>query len=78
MDFTSTNRILENCISVKAAAKYSGYSPQYLRRLLRIGNLTGLKLGQLWLIKMESLDFYFGYALNSSDQRFSPRKRSVS
>jgi len=50
--------ILDNLISVKAAAEYSGYSPQYLRRLLRIGKLPGLKLGQMWLIEMKSFEKY--------------------
>ena len=65
--------VFDNCISVKDAAEYSGYSPQYLRRLLRLSKLAGLKIGQLWLIEMESLDSYLSYTLNSSDQRFSPK-----
>lgn len=65
--------ILENCLSVKAAAEYSGYSQQYLRRLLRLRKLAGLKLGQVWLIKVVSLDSYLDNSLNSSDQRYSPK-----
>jgi len=42
--------ILDNIISVIAAAECTGYSQQYLRRLLRRGKLNGLKLGQVWLI----------------------------
>jgi len=43
----STNRsvipiVLNNHKSVKAAALYSGYSLQYLRRMLRSGKLLGL------------------------------------
>ncbi|MBN2503484.1 MAG: helix-turn-helix domain-containing protein [Anaerolineales bacterium] len=48
--------ILNNLISLKEAAECSGYSPQYLRRLMRTGKLTGVKLGQQWLIEMESFD----------------------
>jgi len=42
--------VFNNCISVKGAACHSGYNAQYLRRLLRDGRLTGMKLGQTWLI----------------------------
>ena len=42
--------VVNNCISVQAAAVYSGYSMQYLRQLLRNGQLVGLKVGQVWLI----------------------------
>ena len=50
--------VLEKHLSVKAAAEISGYSIQYLRRLLREGLLEGIKIGQVWLIKMASLDTY--------------------
>jgi excisionase family DNA binding protein len=66
--------VYNNCISVETASEYSGYSQQYLRRLLRVGKLAGLKLGQLWLIEMESFEFYLKLALNSEDQRFSPKR----
>ena len=39
--------VLEKHISVKAAAEFSGYSIQYLRRLLRDGRLEGIKIGQV-------------------------------
>jgi excisionase family DNA binding protein len=56
--FKSPEIMLEKHISVKAAAEHSGYSIQYLRRLLREGLLEGIKIGQVWLIKMASLDTY--------------------
>ncbi len=65
--------ILDNILSVKTAAEYSGYSPQYLRRLLRIGKLPGLKLGQMWLIEMKSFEKYISEARNSQDHRFGPK-----
>jgi len=64
--------VLDNCISVKDAADYSGYSTQYLCRLLRQGRLTGLKLGQLWLIEMKPFEEYLVQAENSEDYRFGP------
>lgn len=64
---------LGKCISVKAAADYCGYNQQYLRRLLRRKKLAGLKLGQLWLIEMESFSEYLVLAGTSKDHRFGPK-----
>jgi excisionase family DNA binding protein len=50
--------VLEKHISVKAAAEFSGYSVQYLRRFLRAGRLEGIKIGQVWLISLASLEAY--------------------
>lgn len=66
--------VLNNCIAIYAAAEFSGYNPQYLRRLLRKGKLAGLKLGQLWLIEMESLEVYLAQAGTSADHRFGPKQ----
>ena len=66
--------IFDNCISVKDAADSSGYSSQYLRRLLRLGKLAGMKLGQLWLIELESFESYLVQAGNSKDHRFGPKQ----
>ena len=65
--------VLEKHISVKAAADHSGYSIQYLRRLLREGMLDGIKIGQVWLIKMTSLDAYLKCAISMGDRRCGPR-----
>ena len=65
--------VLERHISVKAAAEHSGYSLQYLRRLLREGLLEGIKIGQVWLIKIPSLDAYLKYAISMGDRRCGPR-----
>ena len=61
----ATPFVLNNYISVQVAAKYSGYSLQYLRRLLRIG--------QLWLIDKSALDACLRQARNTTDQRFGPK-----
>jgi excisionase family DNA binding protein len=50
--------VLNNLFSVKAAGDLSGYSLQYLRRLLRNGKLIGLKVGQLWLIELAAFEAY--------------------
>jgi excisionase family DNA binding protein len=66
-------QILDNHISVPVAALCSGYSLQYLRRLLRKGELGGTKIGQLWLVDKSALDAYIKKAQDSSDQRFGPK-----
>jgi len=60
-------------ISVKAAAEITGYNIQYLRRLLRSGTLEGIKIGQIWLIEMQSLETYLQHVKNTSDRRCGPR-----
>ena len=70
---TKTPQVLNNCISVQVAASYSGYSTQYLRRLLRSDKLEGIKIGQIWLIEMLSLEIYLQNVENTSDRRCGPR-----
>ena len=65
--------VFNNCISVKAAAVHSGYSLQYIRQLLRLEKLDGLKLGQQWLIKIESFETFLENTVSSKDNRFSPQ-----
>ena len=66
--------IVNNHISVQAAAEFSGYSLQYLRRLLRCGKLSGFKIGQVWLIDKDTYDAYLEKASLAKDQRFGPKK----
>jgi excisionase family DNA binding protein len=65
--------VVNNHISVQAAAEFSGYSLQYIRRLLRSGKLTGLKIGQVWLIDKSAFDAYLENATQAIDQRFGPQ-----
>ena len=65
--------ILNNHISVQAAASYSGYCLQYLRRLLRNGKLEGVKIGQLWLVDKGAFDLYIKQTQDATDQRFGPK-----
>ena len=69
--------VLEKHISVKAAAEFSGYSIQYLRRLLRSGRLEGIKIGQVWLIKLASLEAYSRNGQMVGDRRHGPRKQKA-
>jgi len=66
-------QVLNNHISVQVAALYSGYSLQYVRRLLRNDKLEGIKIGQLWLVEKSALDIYIKQAQNETDQRFGPK-----
>jgi excisionase family DNA binding protein len=65
--------VFNNCISVNGAAFHSGYNVQYLRRLLRDGRLTGMKLGQFWLIDKRTFEAYLENANFSQDKRFGPK-----
>ena len=65
--------VFNNCISVKAAAFHSGYNVQYQRRLLRDGRLTGMKLGQAWLLDLRTFEAYMQDAHQTNDKRFGPK-----
>ena len=69
----STEQVIANHVSVEAATKVSGYNGQYLRRLLRTGKLDGVKVGQVWLVDLASLQTYFSCALSSNDMRYGPK-----
>ena len=67
------SKIIQKHIGVQAAAKVTGYNIQYLRRLLRSGTLEGIKIGQVWLIEMQSLEGYLQHVETTSDRRCGPR-----
>ena len=69
----STEQVIVNHITVQAATEISGYNAQYLKRLLRAGKLNGVKVGQVWLVNLDSLQEYFGRALSSNDLRYGPK-----
>ncbi len=70
---TLVGAVLERHVSVKAAAQAFGYNEQYLRRLLRAGRLEGAKIGQVWLIKLASLEAHLRAGLAGRDRRFGPQ-----
>ena len=59
------------------AASYSGYSSQYIRRLPRLEQLAGLKVGQLWLIDKDNFNLYLENTNQSDDHRFGPRQKTT-
>ncbi len=68
-----TGFLINQHVTVQAAADVTGYNIQYLRRLLRSGTLGGIKIGQIWLIEMQSLETYLQHVENTSDRRCGPR-----
>jgi hypothetical protein len=65
--------VFNNCISVNGAASHSGYNVQYLRRLLRDGRFSGVKLGQAWLIDKCMFEAYVKNSHQTNDKRFGPK-----
>jgi hypothetical protein len=64
---------LERHLSVRAAAETFGYNERYLRRLLQVGRLEGIKIGQVWLTKLESLEAHLRKARLSRHLRYGPQ-----
>jgi hypothetical protein len=60
---------------VDIAAELSGYSPQYLRRLLRDGEIIGEKRRGVWVVDYLSLRDYMDRADMSHDRRMGSRSR---
>jgi len=76
MGFSVTDKDTEcigDYITVKAASKFSGYSDQYIRRLLRIGYLKTKRIGQIWLIEKTGFENFLLEAKKSTDKRFGPQ-----
>jgi excisionase family DNA binding protein len=69
----SSGVVLDGYMSIDAAVEYSGYNAQYFRRLMRKGAIEGVKLGQVWLVSIESLDAYLESIRFSDDRRYGPR-----
>ena len=64
---------IDNHITVQEASEITGYNVQYLRRLLRAEKLEAIKIGQIWLVNLASLQVYFSSAISSNDMRFGPK-----
>jgi excisionase family DNA binding protein len=45
-------------LTVRDAAKLSGYNPEHIRRLIREGEIEGRKVSIVWLVNRESLLAY--------------------
>jgi len=63
----------EEWITVQEAAEISGYSEEYLRRLIRKGDIKARKFGTIWQVDRSSLGAYLKEAGKSEDRRYGPR-----
>ena len=63
-------------MSITKAVHYSGYSEQYLRRLVRRGVIHAIKFGHIWMVNVESLKTYLEKTrrLGVEDSRYGPRQ----
>ena len=62
-------------VSVSEAAEISGYHPEYIRRLIRDGEIEARKFSIVWQVKRESLDSYIQSAKSQTDRRFTPKSK---
>jgi excisionase family DNA binding protein len=60
-------------ITVQEASERFGYSEQYLRRLCREKKVENVKIGQVFLIRLSSLEQYAKDAKDAGDSRYGPR-----
>ena len=62
-------------LSVSEAAELSGYHPEYIRRLIRDGEIEARKFSIVWQVKRKSLLDYVQDAESKSDKRFTPKSK---
>ena len=62
-------------ITVSQAAEISGYHPEYIRRLIRDGEIEARKFSIVWQVKWESLQTYIESARSQEDRRFTPKSK---
>ena len=62
-------------LSVNDAAKLSGYHPEYIRQLIRAGEIEARKFSIVWQVSRESLLTYIENARSQDDKRFSPKSK---
>lgn len=61
-------------ITTREAAELSGYHPEYLRELIRLGKLAGRKFGIVWQVDKGALLAYVQTAATSEDKRWGPKR----
>ena len=60
-------------LTTEQAAELSGYHVNYLRKLIRRGDIRARKLSFLWLVNRQSLLDYMAQAEQSDDKRRGPK-----
>ncbi len=63
----------EEWITVQQAAELSGYSEQYLRRIIRNHKIKAQKFGVIWQVSKLSLLIYIDQA-KKTDKRWGPKE----
>ena len=63
---------LADYITAEEAAEQSGYHVNYIRRLMRMGRITGRKAGLMWWVDRESLRAYLAKVEAAGSRRFGP------
>ena len=62
-------------LTVSEAADISGYHPEYIRRLIRDGEIERKKFSIVWQVRRESLNAYIENAQSKEDGRFTPKRK---
>ncbi|MBI5932706.1 MAG: helix-turn-helix domain-containing protein [Chloroflexi bacterium] len=62
-------------LSVNEASKLSGYHPEYIRRLIRDGEIEAKKFSIVWQVRSQSLLDYLDAAKSKEDKRFTPKTK---
>ena len=62
-------------LSVSEAAEVSGYNPEYIRRLIRSGEIEARKFSIVWQVRRESLTSYIKSAQKKDDKRYTPKPK---
>jgi excisionase family DNA binding protein len=60
--------------TVSEAGKETGYNEEYIRRLIRNGDVEAVKVGKIWLIRIASLEKYLKGVEDIDDNRYGPKK----
>ena len=62
-------------LTINEAAEISGYHPEYIRRLIRDGEIEAKKFSIVWQVRRESLNAYIENANAKEDRRFTPKRK---
>jgi len=60
-------------MTVKEAAEWSGYHPEYLRELIRSGKIAAVKKGGSWWVSRQSVGDYLEMAKSMDKESYGPR-----
>jgi excisionase family DNA binding protein len=66
--------LMADWLSVDEAAELSGYSAEYIRRLIRNAKILAQKKGLMWWVDRHSLQAYLKEATDSDDPRRGPKQ----